>query len=370
MKTKILFAMALIMTIGLFAFGQANLRYMTPLNMSPAAPGVGDTVTFSVQMKAQSGAAVNARIIGGIDGTTIYDHTFGNIPAGETRDLSFTWPATAGPHTAWFHMDPDELTGDPYPENNYIEITFTVAGTPSGQPNLKPTVSYSPTNFEAGDTVTFTMSVKNFGVETAVISKLDIKQGSTLLQRFNIPSLAASVSSADRIYNWTAVCDAVINVVADAANDNTESNEGDNTWSRTMSCGGSGTLIPINPNLWAKLKLYALRPIPLPEPCLSCPDWHKIPNPGDPIEILDQISKKLGGLQKPEYSAVKQLWMQFLKNNNGFDPNAALEMIKGKATTLGQRNFTQVKMIRAFQNNLTGVLDKMADVAKGVLNVR
>lgn len=134
MKIRTAIFISLIFAAGVFSYGAANLKYESVLYVSPTSPIAGDTVTCAVIWKAQSDDAVNTRIIGGIDGMTIFDQTFALVPAGETRQITFTWTATVGSHKAWFHMDPDNLTGDPYPQNNYIEQSFKVGSGIPGVP--------------------------------------------------------------------------------------------------------------------------------------------------------------------------------------------------------------------------------------------
>jgi hypothetical protein len=101
-----------------------DLRFSGSMSMSPETPSVGDTITFSVNFISQDGAAANLKVIGGVDGAEVYERTFANVPSGATRTISFTWPSTAGGHTAWFELDPDRSLRETDLTNNRIEIRF------------------------------------------------------------------------------------------------------------------------------------------------------------------------------------------------------------------------------------------------------
>lgn len=180
MKIKTAIFVSIVLAVSMLSFGAANLRFMTGLEISPTSPVAGDTVTCTVTWKAQNDAAVNARIIGGIDGTTIYDTTFPNVPMGETRTISFTWTATAGGHNAWFHMDPDNLTGDPYPSNNYIEQSFTVGSGGTGHPSYTITSTFTATIVEPGKlNPDLICSINNSKSIDLAISKFEISNHPT-----------------------------------------------------------------------------------------------------------------------------------------------------------------------------------------------
>ena len=101
-----------------------DLRFSGTISMSPETPGVGDTITFAVNFISADGASVNLKVVGGVDSAEVYERTFANVPAGATRTISFTWPSTAGDHTAWFELDPDRSLRETDLTNNRIEISF------------------------------------------------------------------------------------------------------------------------------------------------------------------------------------------------------------------------------------------------------
>jgi subtilase family serine protease len=232
------------------ALAALDLRFSTAISQSPDPANVGDKVDFVVSFNTFGGAVDNLKIIGGIDGATIFTRTYAHIDADKQRTDTFSWTATAGAHTAWFELDPDHTAGDSNYANNRVEKAFTV-GSVQGKPNLLLNIDYNPKSFDAGDSVTFTITVTNNGDAASVPCKMTIKQGTVVMQELNVPIIAAGGTSPSQNYSWTAVCDAIIKIQVDSNSQNIESNENDNTWSRGMQCSGSSTG---KPNL--KLNVY------------------------------------------------------------------------------------------------------------------
>lgn len=227
----------MILGLSIFAYGQLNLRFLTPITISPASPVATDIVTFEVTFKAQNGSVNNCLVIGGVDGSTIYSQTH-NLGYGETKTISFTWSATAGNHTVWFHLDPDELTGDKYPENNREELDFTVAGQDIiRQPNLRPFVRYSPSKLLINGTpVTFTVEVKNIGTaEASDKSRMEVKKNGVVVKAFDTDPLPAGVAQT-YVFPWTVECGEVVRFDVDTGDSVDESDDGDNHWEKTLDC--------------------------------------------------------------------------------------------------------------------------------------
>jgi hypothetical protein len=352
---------AMLLLSSIVALAALDLQFTTAITQSPSPANAGDSVQFTVNFKTFGGAVTNLKIVGGIDGTQLFERTYASIAADKVKTDFFTWPAVGGAHTAWFELDPDHTCGDSNYANNRVEKALTIGGGPAGQPNLKPTVTYSPSNFAVGDTVTFTLRVNNNGTADAVASKMQVIKGAAdLLQTYNVAAITIG-GHIDKTYSWTAECDAHITVKVDSTNTNAESNEGDNIWTKTMACGdtggGEGPIVCI-----PCLRYFEWREwnrIPLPDPCLSCPDWHITPEFGDPIDVLDKIGDKLGrGLG---FEDIKGDWALFLKNPHGLDPNAALKLVFDRAVGGAKRKIRNELGASKFQNGLNLTLSKMHD---------
>lgn len=372
MKIKTLLSIAAMLLVSSVFALALDLRFTTAITMTPDPASAGNTVTFSVNWKNFSGAVDNMVIHGGVDGTMYLNYTYAHLDSAVPQETkTFTWTATSGAHTAWFELDPSHTCGDSDYSNNRVELAFTVAGGPAGQPNLKPTVSYSPNDFEAGNTVTFNIRVDNNGTADAVASQMQVIKGaSTTLHTFNVAAITTG-NHVDKTYTWTAECDAHISIKVDSSDTNAESNEGDNIWTKEMACGGgddSDGPFHLCPQCWKIYKIIEFDPIPLPDPCLSCPPWHDIFRRGDPIDILNKIGEKLGnGLG---FDDVKGDWLKFLGKNNGLRPNAALKIIFDKAVVGGKARLKGELDIKNFQTGLNLALGQLHGLAKQQLGMR
>lgn len=172
MKHRLLnvFAIAILSLVcsSLFAL---DLRFSGTISITPETPSVGDTLTFTVNFISADGAAVNLKVTGGVDWTKVYERTFANVPAGATRTISFTWPSTAGDHTAWFALDPDRSLRETDLTNNSIEMRF------NGGASLTADLVVSLAKFTQDDSnpnkMFYTVKFSNLG--TACVGAFDWK---------------------------------------------------------------------------------------------------------------------------------------------------------------------------------------------------
>jgi hypothetical protein len=338
-----------------------DLRFTTAIAQAPDPATGGASVTFTVAFKTFGGAVTNLKITGGVDGVGIYERTYASIDADKIRTDAFAWTATGGSHTIWFELDPDHTCGDSDYSNNRVEKAIIVGGGPTGQPDLALVVNYTPTNFAAGDAVTFSIKVNNNGTVDSNACQMTVKKGGTTIQTINVAAIPAG-NHLDKSYAWTAECNAVIEIKVDSNNANTESNEGNNTWSKTMACGDTGGGIFVCIPCLKFYKYVQFPRIPLPDPCLSCPPWHDIFHRGDPIDILNKIGDKLG--QGLGFEDVKGDWGKFLGNNHGLTPNGALKIIFDRAV-LGAKGKLQTEgAARLFRNGLNNALNQLHGLAQ------
>jgi hypothetical protein len=359
---------AMFLLSSIVALAALDLAFTTAITMSPSPANAGDLVQFTVSFKTNGGAVTNLKIIGGIDGTQLFERTYASILADKTKTDLFTWTATGGAHTAWFELDPDHTCGDSNYTNNRKEKAITIGGGPAGQPNLKPTVTYTPTNFNAGDAVAFTIRVNNNGTAASVASVMKVKKAGAAIQTFNVAAINAG-DHIDKAYNWTAECDAALSVEVDTGNSNAESNEGDNIWSHTMACGDEGGVGPIAICIpcWRLYEIPKFR-IPIPDPCGDCPPWHEGFEKGDPIDVLTRIGNKLG--EGASFDDIKGDWALFLNNHHGLNPNFALKFISEQAVAGGKAKFRNKLGASKFQEGLNLTIGQLANIAESELVVR
>jgi hypothetical protein len=361
MRFKTLLSIGVILLCSSIFALALDLRFTTAISQAPDPATGGASVTFTVSFKPFNDPVDNLKITGGVDGVGIFERTYAHINAGAQRTDTFTWTATGGAHTAWFELDPLHTAGDSDYSNNRVEKALTVGGGPATQPDLALVVTYTPTDFAAAAAVTFSIKVNNNGTAASNACQMTVKKGGTTVQTINVAAIPAG-NHLDKSYAWTAECDAVIEIKVDSNNANVESNEGNNTWSKTMACGdtGGGGIFVCLPCL--KFYKYVQFPrIPLPDPCLSCPPWHDIFHRGDPIDILNGIGDRLGnGIG---FEGVKGDWLKFLGNNHGLTPDGALKIIFDRAVLGAKGKLRNEGAAKLFRNGLNNTLGQLHGLA-------
>ncbi len=149
---------------------------LTDISWTPASPLTDDAITFSAVIKNQGTAASPAGVIHGvlfsIDGTAVAwsDNYTSSIPAGSSVTVTATggpngiaaWTGTTGTHTVTAMTDDINRITEADESNNSLSETITVS-LPS-KPDLVVTdISWTPSSPAAGDSVTFSATVKNEG---------------------------------------------------------------------------------------------------------------------------------------------------------------------------------------------------------------
>jgi hypothetical protein len=369
MRFKTILSIGVIFLLSnVIAFAAVDLKFTTAITQSPDPASAGNVVTFTVSFKTFGGPVDNLKITGEVDGCGNFERTYAHINADLQRTDSFTWTATAGSHTVSFELDPMHTCGDSNYANNRIEKAITVGGGgPAGQPDLALVVTYDPTNFAAGAGVTFSIRVNNNGTAASNACEMTVKKGGVTSVTIPLAAIPAG-NHLDKGYAWPAECNAVIEFKADSNSANAESNEGNNTWSHTMACGdtGGGLVVCIPCLRFYKYKQF--EPIPLPDPCLSCPPWHDILKRGDPIDILNGIGDKLG--QGLSFDSVKGDWEKFLGNSHGLTPNAALKIIFDRAVLGAKGRLQTEKATGLFMNGLNNSLFLLHGFAQETLAIQ
>jgi len=211
------------------------------INISPASPSSGDLVTFSARLVNNMARAENIKIVGGVDSTELFSRRY-NIPWRGTQDVSFTWTATAGEHTAYFEVDPDNEVHEAIETDNLIELTFNVTSSSGGdefQPNLMFPSSYfnwTPYYFHAGETITINYMVTNNGEADSGAFNVGLMVGSTIEMR-NRHTGILSGENVSGSFSWRVSCGYEPSLVVDCDSEVSESNEGDNEITKTgFSC--------------------------------------------------------------------------------------------------------------------------------------
>ena len=208
---------------------------------SPQNPSVGDTVTFTVTVKnqgsTQAGSSYVYYFIDGVQYT--YDSVY-SINSGASRTETFTWKIQQGVHTIVAVADyRGQIT-----ENNESNNEKTISFSPALSDLIVQSITWLPEHPSVGDSVTFTVTIKNQGNGDAASSKVyyfvdDSQQGYD-----SVYSLDAG-STTTETFSWTMMEDShVFKAFIDYDGEVPESDEENNE--NTITIGSPDVSVEIN----------------------------------------------------------------------------------------------------------------------------
>ena len=182
----------------------ASLQTLAPdifvydITWLPSGAGVGDSVTFTITIKNQgSGRAEASRAVCYIDGGVAGYLDISEIDADSQATATITWTAQGGSHAVSVQADYDNKLIESSKDNN--KLTKTISIIP---PDLViASIVSSPENPTVGDTVTFTVTVKNQGGGKAENFKLACYIDDFLLNQEHIYSLESDAST-EKTFTW------------------------------------------------------------------------------------------------------------------------------------------------------------------------
>ena len=224
---------------------QPDLR-VTDITVSAAhnPPQEGDAITFAAAVTNSGNAATGATAYGvsfQVDGATVATGTSSaSIAAGgsATVTATTTFTGTSGSHTVLATVDTGNTIGESNEANNSFSEAFTIGQVPG--PDLQIlSVSPSPATPTAGQAVSFTVAVNNRGTTAAPANTVTrVVAGTTTLNGTAGAIAAGATVSVAIPGTWTAVTgNTTITATADATNLVTETNETNNTLTRTLFVG-------------------------------------------------------------------------------------------------------------------------------------
>ncbi|MBA7483916.1 hypothetical protein ES707_19433 [subsurface metagenome] len=189
---------------------------------SPSEPIIGDTVTFTVTVKNQGeGRSDYAHIAYYIDNIQITSDRVNPISTNATDNQTFTWAAIAGEHVIKAFVDYTEVVAESDETNNEKIITLV----PIGPDLIIESIDWSHNDPSAGETVTFTVTVKNDGGSRADASLVYIYIDNSLRGYQDIPDMDPG-TRVIRTFDWKVTLGShAIKAVADDSNLVAESNE-------------------------------------------------------------------------------------------------------------------------------------------------
>lgn len=195
------------------------------ITWSPGNPSKGDTVTFNVKIKNQgTDRASSSRVYFYVDGSSRGYQEVQAIEAGAAVTKPFTWLAQAGSHDIKAIVDKDGWITESDKDNNEKTVTFFTLA-----PDLTiDTITWSPENPSAGDTVTFTIIIKNQGSGKASNSRTAYYIDNNYFTSALFDPMNPD-ATGNKTFTWTARAGSHnIKAVADYNNEVTESDEDNN----------------------------------------------------------------------------------------------------------------------------------------------
>ncbi|MBI2980540.1 MAG: hypothetical protein HYY41_06960 [Chloroflexi bacterium] len=206
------------------------------LTWSPASPVQGDNVTFTVTIKNQGGGKAEPSVVGFyIDETNLAFVTVGALAYNATTSQTFNWFAQTGAHTVKAAVDPYNRIVESDESNNEKTITF---------PTLAPdfivqSITWSPASPVVGETVTFTVTIKNQGNAGTTSFVAHLYVGNFFADPQDVQTLGVG-GVVTKTFNWTAQAGSyVVKAVVDPYNKVLESNDSNNE--KTVNFSGAPT---------------------------------------------------------------------------------------------------------------------------------
>jgi subtilase family serine protease len=209
-------------------------------------PLTDDKVVFTISVKNQgTGKAGAFRLIYTVDNMPGMVEDITAIPAGDTAALTFSLILKAGPHTVDVSLDTENKIKELDETNNADTLSFSTI-----VPDLNiVTITLTPAAAIPGDNVTITVKVENRGKDKALSPKLSLAIDGSPAGDADIKEIAiGAIVSQD--FTWKAVAGQhEIIVYADIGQLILESNETNNSRSRTVSVEKPAAPVPITPKL-------------------------------------------------------------------------------------------------------------------------
>ncbi|MCK4862902.1 MAG: hypothetical protein KAS25_01335 [Dehalococcoidales bacterium] len=198
----------------------------------PTDAAAGDTVTFTITIKNRGIGRAEAShaayyISGGYQGYL----NIAAIEADAEATVTIQWLATTGSHTISFVVDHDSMLVETYEDNNKLTVTIPII-----PPDLIiPEISWSPENPAIGETVTFTVTLKNQGGGKADSFYVAYYMDDTLLTLDHVVNMVSGVSE-NVTCTWTSQNGHhTFTAFVDSKKQVTENNENNNESSVTIA---------------------------------------------------------------------------------------------------------------------------------------
>ncbi len=195
------------------------------ITWSPESPSIGDMVTFIITIGNQgSGRGDYSRVSCYVDDIYLSSASVDRIAPNGTDIETFTWTAQVGSHTIKAVAD----SGNAVAESDETNNAKTVAFTPSVPDLIVQSITWSPTDPSVGDTVLFTVTIKNQGSGKAGYFFVAYFIDGSARGYQGVPWIDTG-AAVTKTFTWTARAGShEIKAIADSNNVVTESDENNN----------------------------------------------------------------------------------------------------------------------------------------------
>jgi hypothetical protein len=220
---------------------------VTKVDWSPVNPSESTPITLSATVKNNGSAAAPASSLnfllgGSVAGTASVQP----LAAGASTTVTANAGTRAqGNYTVAAVADPANAVVEQSDTNNTLQAAtqLTIAQAPG--PDLQVTgITTNPANPAPGTQVSFTVAVNNRGTSTSVASTTKLVAGTTTLNGSTAPIAAGATANVAISGTWTATNGgATVTATADAGNTVDETNETNNTFTKSIVVG-RGAAVP------------------------------------------------------------------------------------------------------------------------------
>ncbi|MGW1347402.1 CARDB domain-containing protein [Kribbella sp. NPDC002412] len=220
---------------------------VTNVTWSPADPTESTPITLSATVRNSGVAAAPASSVNFlVDGSVAGTASVGALVAGATATVTANAGTRAqGNHTVAAVSDPANAVVEQNETNNTFQspTPLTVGQAPG--PDLQVTgITTNPANPAPGSQVSFTVAVNNRGTAASGASVTRLTVGSTTLNTNTASIAAGATGNVAMTGTWTATNGgATVTGIADATDTVAETNETNNTLSRSIVVG-RGAAVP------------------------------------------------------------------------------------------------------------------------------
>lgn len=202
------------------------------ITLSPAEPAIDDSVTITVTLKNQGTAAAGQNyLVCYADSAILATVPVNALEAGTMTTATFTWKTEPGSHTIKATADSTGIVAETNETNNTKTYSFTTRAIDL----IVQSINWSPSSPSRGDTVVFSVVVKNQGNATSRTTKLNfyIDGASRGIQDVSAISPGGTVT---KTYSWvTLPGQHTLKASVDEANNIRESNDNNNDYTVTYT---------------------------------------------------------------------------------------------------------------------------------------